>query len=313
MLVLILMTVLAPIQFETEVTAKDVFGRVIETMSQCSYSDGQAPYVIVLAVINLACLAFASYQAFQARHLSTEYGERQYVFAALMVILLVCLVGIPVLLLARENADASTFVSCMVIFIACCSILSVMFVPKMRYFNLTKNQPPASHLSWSTRSALALGKDSSMRESHNNWFNGYDSSRDVTARSRELSMTGRTDSGLSQPVGGGGNGASAPSLPNTRDSLGRDSDDSGMVVYELETREELHKRSTRLTAENKALKERLASVLSVSEVDDFSPSEVKRLHNESTDGKRVSFLEPTSVLKEEEEGIPQKDDDDKQS
>lgn len=132
-LVLSLMTTLAPIHFVTEVERYDEYGRAEETISQCGYNEGQAPYLATLAIINTACLLFAIFQAWQARHLSTEFGESRHVFIALLSTLLVALVGIPVILLARENKNASTFVTSAIIFVACASVQLTMFLPKLRH------------------------------------------------------------------------------------------------------------------------------------------------------------------------------------
>ena len=79
----------------------------------------------------MLCLAIV--QAWRARELSTEYQESEYIFKALFVIFLVVFIGLPVLVIARDNPDASVFLASAVIAVSSCAIVSLIFVPKIRY------------------------------------------------------------------------------------------------------------------------------------------------------------------------------------
>lgn len=128
------MTALAPIQFGTEVLQEDIFGRPTETLSRCQFENAQLPYIIVLVVINLGCLLIAIFQAYQARHLSTEFGESKYLFLSFVLSLLVVLIGVPVLILARDNnTSAAVFIAGAMIVTITVSILLFMFLPKVTY------------------------------------------------------------------------------------------------------------------------------------------------------------------------------------
>lgn len=88
----------------------------------------------LLAVLNGAALFLANFQAYQARNLSTEYGESKYVAMAMASTLQVLLVGIPLLFLVNENPAANYFVRCTIVFVICISILTLIFIPKIYHF-----------------------------------------------------------------------------------------------------------------------------------------------------------------------------------
>lgn len=148
------MTALAPIDYVTVVQGYDAFTRPDDLFSRCSFEDEQLPYIIALAVINGGCLLYAIFQAYEARNLAVEFSESIYIFQALTLILFVFSIGVPVMMLARDNANSHTFVACAIIFVMCCSILSVMFVPKMQYVREQKKRTLDPGSSASSLSAL---------------------------------------------------------------------------------------------------------------------------------------------------------------
>jgi Sulfotransferase domain/7 transmembrane sweet-taste receptor of 3 GCPR len=78
-------------------------------------------------------LCAAVFQSWQSRHLSTEFQESQYIFRALLGILLVTFIGVPVLIIAQDNTNSHLFVSSAIIFVTCLLILLLIFVPKIQY------------------------------------------------------------------------------------------------------------------------------------------------------------------------------------
>jgi hypothetical protein len=138
-LVLSLMTALATAYWEIVVDLEDDFGRPSVTYGQCS-SENRTVYLSILGAINFSALCFAVFQAYQARHLSTEFAESQYIFMALLVILLALFVGGPELLLARDNINTFVFVASAIIFVSCCSILLLIFLPKRQYLKKLRKE-----------------------------------------------------------------------------------------------------------------------------------------------------------------------------
>jgi hypothetical protein len=138
-IVLSLMTALSPSPWVVRIQSTDTFGRSTETTGFCS-SNNRLPYLVTLGVINLGALLFSIIQSYKARHISTEFSESDYIFRAMVSILCVCFIGVPVLVIAQDNPAAFFFVFTGIIFVTCCSILLLIFLPKMRYVKKSKKQ-----------------------------------------------------------------------------------------------------------------------------------------------------------------------------
>lgn len=234
------MTALAHVQYETEVLAIDIFDRPSETFSRCSLDDGQAPYIAVLIIVNAACLLYAIFQAYQARHLSTEFGESKYVFKALTSTLLVGLIGVPVLLLARDNTNASTFVSSAIIFVACTSILLFIFVPKIQYLKKEGDKDDRFQKALARIAAKASGRGDAY--SDENLFVG----------NSVVSGLFETDMGASA------HGSERFSLARVDESTRS----AGIQVYGFQTKEELVVQNETLKTEVARLRRRLNFLIS---------------------------------------------------
>jgi hypothetical protein len=126
------MTAVDPPIYTIEVTSVDEFGQPKQTYGHCDFPD-MIWAILTLVVSNLTIILLATCEAWQARNLSTEFAESQYIFQALTSMALVVSIGAPVLVLARDNPTASHFVSSGMIFISTGAILSLIFVPKIRY------------------------------------------------------------------------------------------------------------------------------------------------------------------------------------
>ncbi|KAG7349886.1 7 transmembrane sweet-taste receptor of 3 GCPR [Nitzschia inconspicua] len=132
LIVLSLMTTLDPIEYEIEVLIFDSFNRPTTSYGQCDFSSSSS-FLVVLLIINFGTLVVALYQAWHARSLSTEFAESRYIAYALAGSLIAAFVGCPVLILAKENPNATAFVACALVFLVCFMILYMIFVPKMKY------------------------------------------------------------------------------------------------------------------------------------------------------------------------------------
>jgi hypothetical protein len=104
---------------------------------------------LVHSLINLALFSATIFQSWKSRHLSTEFQEAQYIFRALIGILLVAFIGVPVLIIARDNTNSRVFVTSGIIFVMCSLILLLIFVPKIQYEKSTKSVRPGitTHIS----------------------------------------------------------------------------------------------------------------------------------------------------------------------
>lgn len=128
--VLIVWTVVDPLQRKTTVVAQDSFLRDIETYGRCT-SEYSAIFLAILCAINLGSLIFAVFQAYKARNVAVELQESNYIFMAMIFILLVSFIAIPVIIIASDNVTAFYFVTTVLIFVVCASILLLIFIPKV--------------------------------------------------------------------------------------------------------------------------------------------------------------------------------------
>ena len=74
----------------------------------------------------------AFYSAYKARNIDTKLAESKYIFDALGVMVIASFMGIPVLIIARENQNAFYFVFSAIIFVIVASVLGFIFVPKVQ-------------------------------------------------------------------------------------------------------------------------------------------------------------------------------------
>ena len=110
-IVLTAWTVIDPLQHNTKVVSVDPFGRELETLGVCSSEHGLI-FTATLCVINLGSLIVATIQAYQARNISTEQlQESSYIFIAMALILLASFMGVPIIVIARDNTTAYYFVT----------------------------------------------------------------------------------------------------------------------------------------------------------------------------------------------------------
>lgn len=82
-IVLTVWTIFDPLTDEPTNIRFDEFGRVIESDSFCG-SDHQIIFASILGVVNMGSLAFSVIQAYQARKISTEFNESNYIFVAMV-------------------------------------------------------------------------------------------------------------------------------------------------------------------------------------------------------------------------------------
>ena len=110
------MTAIHPPTYERMAASHDRFDRPSETYGKCTWGD-QKPYIISLIVINVLIALLSAYQSWQARELSTEFAESQYIFAALLITLTLFSVALPVIVMSNSTPKTSLFIYSAGIFI----------------------------------------------------------------------------------------------------------------------------------------------------------------------------------------------------
>ena len=88
-------------------------------------------FLVLIAIVNASALVLANVEAFRARNVSSEFSEALYVMMTMVSLLQALVIGIPLLILVRENTVASYFVWSGLIFVVTMAIIGLMFVPKI--------------------------------------------------------------------------------------------------------------------------------------------------------------------------------------
>mmetsp|Transcript_6401 Transcript_6401/g.16219 ORF Transcript_6401/g.16219 Transcript_6401/m.16219 type:complete len:961 (-) Transcript_6401:1939-4821(-) len=134
------MTVINAPQYEIFVVQTDRFEQPIETYGSCVWEESVA-FIAPLTALNIGVVLLALYEAWKSRFLATEFAESQHIGRAVIGTLIVAGIGLPVLVIAKDNPDASLFVSSGIIFVMCILTLGCIFAPKIRYDKESKQQP----------------------------------------------------------------------------------------------------------------------------------------------------------------------------
>mmetsp|Transcript_57053 Transcript_57053/g.139012 ORF Transcript_57053/g.139012 Transcript_57053/m.139012 type:complete len:959 (-) Transcript_57053:110-2986(-) len=139
LVLLVLMTAIKPPPYEIFIVQTDRFDQSIETYGFCVWEEAVA-FLAPLTALNTCTVFLALYEAWKSRSLTTEFAESQYIGRAVAGTLIVGGIGLPVLIIARDNSDASLFVSSGIIFVMCMLILGCIFIPKILYDRETKQK-----------------------------------------------------------------------------------------------------------------------------------------------------------------------------
>lgn len=126
------MTIFSPEVYTRTNLTYDPFGRVDSSYGHCSYVEDRW-YLFSLAILNVGILMLSAYQAYAARHLSTEFSESKYLLKALLIIILTIFMGLPVVALTYETPSAVTFIISAIITMVCMTVLLCIFLPKVRF------------------------------------------------------------------------------------------------------------------------------------------------------------------------------------
>lgn len=130
--ILVCWTVLSPLEWERTDITFDSYQRSTESHGSCSSEHGVV-FFSCLAIVNLGALAYALYEVYLARNLSTEFAESENIAKAIVLILAVSFLGIPIAIIAQDDARSNFFVLAGILFAIALSLLIFVFVPKERY------------------------------------------------------------------------------------------------------------------------------------------------------------------------------------
>jgi hypothetical protein len=87
-------------------------------------------FMVLTVIINLSALCLACHQAYKARTISGDFSESKSLALAIYSWLQLCIIGFPVLyLIYNDNQAAKYFLSVLLIFAVCMSMLLFIFLP----------------------------------------------------------------------------------------------------------------------------------------------------------------------------------------
>mmetsp|Transcript_40014 Transcript_40014/g.60561 ORF Transcript_40014/g.60561 Transcript_40014/m.60561 type:complete len:523 (+) Transcript_40014:459-2027(+) len=110
--------------------AVDVFDREIESFGQCKTDHAQVFWALIL-LIDISFLLYAVWQSYKVRNIQTEFEESRYIAISIASMLQALIMGIPIVIVVTGTPDALYFVLSAIIFVMCCAILLLIFVPKI--------------------------------------------------------------------------------------------------------------------------------------------------------------------------------------
>ena len=133
-LVLLLWTILAPLQWERQLVSNfDSYGRHVESYGTCKFT-GEHNYLFVvpICVINFAAILCANYYAYKTRNLPTIFSESGYIFLSIFMMTETFIIGAPLLFIVDDNPSNIFIIRMILVSLWCGSILGPAFIPKYR-------------------------------------------------------------------------------------------------------------------------------------------------------------------------------------
>jgi 7 transmembrane sweet-taste receptor of 3 GCPR len=134
---LVAWSIVAPLTWErVPLDNFDAHGRAVESVGSCraAYDEGETqkvvPFVVLILAVNVVALLFATYQAYLAREIPTEFFEAGYVFMSFVSLLETFIIGAPLLFIGSADPNASFMIRSILITICCLAIQLPVFVPK---------------------------------------------------------------------------------------------------------------------------------------------------------------------------------------
>jgi 7 transmembrane sweet-taste receptor of 3 GCPR len=131
-ILLLVWSLVAPLEWTRVVTdATDNFDRNIESYANCAASDQSLVFVVIILLANIAFLVVGTFWAYKSRNIATEYNESRYIGMSIVAVLQSWTIGLPILIVVRDNPSANFYVQSGLIFVTALAIVAFTFVPKM--------------------------------------------------------------------------------------------------------------------------------------------------------------------------------------
>jgi 7 transmembrane sweet-taste receptor of 3 GCPR len=128
---LLLWNLIAPLEWiRVPKDATDNFDRPLESIASCATNGQSLTFAIVILVVNLSFLILGTFWAYKCRNIATEYNESIYVGLCIVALLQTWTIGLPILVVVRDNPSVSFYVQSGLIFVTSLMAIGFNFVPK---------------------------------------------------------------------------------------------------------------------------------------------------------------------------------------
>ena len=134
-LVLTVWTIMSPMIWEIRTVQYDEFGRPKVQVGSCNAQEGNAlAFIGSLLAIDGVAILITLWQAYEARHITTDLSESKYIGLAVVAIFEASFIGVPVIYIVNDQPNAVLFLSTAVIFVSVLAILGFLFGPKYKAY-----------------------------------------------------------------------------------------------------------------------------------------------------------------------------------
>eukprot|EP00581_Thalassiosira_minuscula_P000903 CAMPEP_0183744890 /NCGR_PEP_ID=MMETSP0737-20130205/65954_1 /TAXON_ID=385413 /ORGANISM="Thalassiosira miniscula, Strain CCMP1093" /LENGTH=1105 /DNA_ID=CAMNT_0025980543 /DNA_START=60 /DNA_END=3377 /DNA_ORIENTATION=- len=130
----------SPLRWEREVIGTDVYtGYPTESIGRCT-SEHFAAFAGSCAAFVGFCLIYALVLSYRTRHMAMEWSESKFIAASVSYLLQLLLLGVPILVIARENTNAYYMVLSLILFLMSFGTTLLIFAPKVILKEIRESQ-----------------------------------------------------------------------------------------------------------------------------------------------------------------------------
>ncbi|CAB9510051.1 acid type B receptor subunit 2 [Seminavis robusta] len=124
--ILVIWTVVDPLQWQRSITQADQFGVVLESEGYC-HCESLVAFASLIGVFHLSLMGTACYMSYCARNIPTMFQEGKTVSIAMVSNLQIFIVGVPVLIIVGYDPQSSFFVRSVIIWMNDLAVVVLIF------------------------------------------------------------------------------------------------------------------------------------------------------------------------------------------
>lgn len=136
-IVLLVWQLVDPLVWVRTVTLKSDLGYAVESVGTCQ-NGNVIPYVTVIGVFNLGILMYSLWLCYVTRTLPSDFNESKWITASVISIFQLMILGIPVMVIVRDNPSANYCVRVCVFFLMSMSTMLFIYAPKFVKMHIVK-------------------------------------------------------------------------------------------------------------------------------------------------------------------------------